>query len=72
MDTRIPKTYGEAVAPAQTLDRRDFLKQGIKVAGSAVAGGIAGTAALSAQGAEPIGKEFPAWSNVMGKGLKTP
>ncbi|MDB5801399.1 MAG: sulfite oxidase SoxC [Rhodocyclales bacterium] len=71
MDTRIPKPYGEAVAPAQTLDRRDFLKQGIKVAGTAVAGGIAGTAALSAQGAEPIGKDFPAWSNTMGKGLST-
>ena len=50
------------------LDRRDFLKQGIKAAGAAVVGGLAGAPALT-QAAEPVGKEFPAWSTAMGKPL---
>ncbi len=60
-----------AVTSGNALDRRDFLKQGIKVAGAAAVGGMAGTAAFPSQGAEPIGKEFPAWSTTIGKPLAT-
>ncbi|MEO7727284.1 MAG: sulfite dehydrogenase [Burkholderiales bacterium] len=66
MDTPIRKPYSSAVTPGETPERRGFLKQGIKIAGA-----IAGTAALPALAAEPIGKEFPAWSTAIGKPLST-
>ncbi len=69
MNTPILKPDANAATPStatpDALDRRGFLKQGIKAAGAAVVGGIAGTA----QGAEPVGKDFPAWSTAMGKPL---
>ena len=55
-----------AGAPADAIDRRSFLKQGIKAAGAVAVGGVAGVSALPAQGADPIGKAFPSWSTTPG------
>ena len=51
-------------ASAPAPNRRKFLTQGLTAAGAAVAG-----IALPARAAEPVGKEFPAWSTVIGKPL---
>lgn len=58
-----------AGTPGDPGDRRNFLKRSVQAVGAAAAGGMAGATALPAQGAEPIGKEFPAWSTAMGKPL---
>ena len=70
MDTTSRKPEAAAPLPATagtTVDRRGFLTQGIKVAGAAVVGSMA----APSPAAEPIGKEFPAWSTIMGKPLST-
>ncbi len=70
MDTPSRKPEAAAPLPAtagDTIDRRGFLTQGIKVAGAAMVGGMA----APSHAAEPIGKEFPTWATTMGKPFST-
>ena len=49
-----------------TLNRRGFLKRGIKAAGAVAVGGVTGAAASAVQAAESIGTGFPSWSTTPG------